>query len=286
MSTVRGLVGNTVGLGLLGALGHGLDLKVYCALAAGIQYAVYLVHGLPNRSEKFYDLSGSATHLALVFTSLIRTTRPRSVRQIFVALAATLWMTRLGSFLFLRISRDGRDDRFDKIKTNALNFLSAWTIQALWVALTEAPVLLINETDDTAPLTAVDAVAFTGWSAGFLLEALADVQKFVFRCNPENKGKFITEGVWKYCRHPNYFGEIMMWASLALSVSSSSSEMRMKGAWVSPAFTAALLLGLSGVPMVEKAGMKKWGTDPAYLHYIKNTSCIIPWFAAPAFKGN
>ena len=284
--TARALFANGLSLGVLGAIGHGLDLKVYCGLAVALQYLVYAVHGLPFNSEKYYDLSGSATHLALVFTSLIRAKKPRSVRQVFSALAATVWMSRLGSFLFLRISRDGRDDRFDKLKRNALSFLSAWTIQALWVVLTETPVLLLNERneEDTEPLSVIDGVAMAGWAAGFAIEAVADVQKFVFRCDPANKGRFITTGLWQYSRHPNYFGEILMWTSLALCTACSSPESRQKWAWLSPAFTSTLLLGLSGVPMVEKAGLKKWGTNAEYLHYMKHTSMLVPWFAAPVFK--
>jgi len=102
------------------------------------------------------------------------------------------------------------------------------------------------------------------WFVGFFIEVIADMQKMIFRFNPENKGKFIHSGIWILSRHPNYFGEILMWASLALMISFFgilTGQYSLLFAWVSPAFTATLLLKVSGVPMVEKAGMKKWGND-------------------------
>merc|ERR1719331_1742535 len=135
-----------------------------------------------------------------------------------IALASVIWMVRLGSFLFLRIEKDGKDGRFDHLKKNWFSFLGAWTIQALWVVLIQMPVILINMKVDEAPVTWVDRLMLVTWIFAFIIEVAADVEKFVFRCNPENKGKFITTGTWKYSRHPNYFGEILMWFALAICV--------------------------------------------------------------------
>jgi len=106
----------------------------------------------------------------------------------------------------------------------------------------------------------------------------------VFRCNPENKGKFITTGIWRYSRHPNYFGEILMWFSLAISV--TMADQTMYWSFLSPLFSSFLLLCLSGVPMVERAGKKKWGDNPEYVAYMENTSCLIPWFPNTKNKGS
>ena len=132
---VRGCISNGLGAVLLYLVATGLDMMFYVCLAVGIQLAVFLLHGLPQRSEKFYDLSGSITHFALVLSSLVSEQRVRSPRQILVALMAVVWMTRLGTFLFARISRDGKDDRFEKLKPVWLSFLGAWTLQATWVTL-------------------------------------------------------------------------------------------------------------------------------------------------------
>jgi steroid 5-alpha reductase family enzyme len=184
---------------------------------------VFLLHGLPRRSEKFYDLSGSATHFALVAACLVREAalgHPRTPRQLTMALLSVVWLTRLGTFLFARIARDGKDGRFDSIKPNWLSFLGAWTLQAAWCVLTQLPVLLVNTQPPNAaagslvvaaaaPLSAVDGVALLLWGVGFAFECTADLEKFTFRGKPENKGRFITEGAWRFCRHPNYFGKCL-----------------------------------------------------------------------------
>ena len=122
---------------------------------------------------------------------------------------------------------------------------------------------------------------------GFGCECAADAAKFAFRLDAANKGKFITHGLWRFSRHPNYFGEILIWSSTALAVSVAglrATDYSLLWAWLSPAFTALLLLRVSGIPMVEAAGEKKWGDDPRYRHYVEHTSALVPWFPAPALS--
>jgi steroid 5-alpha reductase family enzyme len=279
---LRGFLLNGFSAVLLSACAYFLDLTITVLIALGIQVLVYLVQALPMRSEKFYDLSGSATHLSVVFASLVSVERVRTPRQIFCGVAAVLWMTRLGTLLYLRISKDGKDGRFDHLKPNWFAFLGVWTLQACWVVLVEMPVVLVNTSDDTVPFQWPDFIIAAVWVFGFIMELEADNQKMAFRSNPANRNKFITTGVWKYCRHPNYFGEITMWIALAAMVTRGALEgsPRLYWGWVSPAFTMLLLLKVSGVPMVEEAGKRKWGSDPEYIHYITNTSCVVPWFPA------
>jgi len=279
---IRGTVSNSLALGLLALVGWSLDLWPFVAVALGMQVAVYLLHGLPFRSEELYDLSGSATHLAVVLGALV-SSQTRTPRQLVTAVMAIVWMTRLGCFLFLRISKDGKDGRFDNLKQCWLSFLGAWTIQAVWVTFIQLPVLLLNAKPDTVALGPVDAVCAAFWLAGFLLEAAADNQKFVFRSKPENRGRYITSGVWRYSRHPNYCGEITMWTSMAVCATACAvqgGDNQLYAAWVSPAFTCVLLFFVSGVRLVEAAGDAKWGAEPEYRNYMQNTSCIIPWFPA------
>jgi len=279
---LRGTITNSLGLAILFGLYHATPQAVIIAL--GLQWLVFIVHALPFSSETFYDLSGSLTHLAVILTPMVSVTRARTPRQLVCAFASVIWMTRLGSFLFLRIRKDGKDERFDAIKQCWLAFLGAWTLQAVWVVLIQLPVLLINQIDDTAPLGAADAVALVGWLFAFFYEALADVEKFTFRSDPANRHTFITSGLWSYSRHPNYFGEILMWCCMAGAVSVAgiaTGDASLQLAWLCPAFTTVLLLKVSGVPMVEKAGEKKWGSDPAYRNYMDKTSMLLPWKPAP-----
>ncbi len=127
--TKTGVITNLVGLVFIFGIALSLGLLRYAFLAIGLQYLVFLVHGYPQNSEKFYDASGSATHLALIVTSLLAVPCPMHPRQILVSVFCVMWLTRLGSFLFARILRDGKDDRFEEIKKNGFRFAGAWTLQ-------------------------------------------------------------------------------------------------------------------------------------------------------------
>jgi len=251
-------------------------------VSVGIQLAVFLGHGLPNLSEKYYDLSGSATHLAVVLVSVTRCPGGASSQQVLFALLSVVWMVRLGTFLYLRILRDGRDPRFDEMKKVPLRFLGAWMLQALWVVLVQMPIILISSVEDTTPAWALvlNALLLLVWIGAFVIEAIADVQKYEFRQTKENKDTFITSGLWGLARHPNYFGEISMWCAAAAAASVAglaTANGTLLFSWLSPLFTSVLLLKVSGVPMVVAAGEKKWGTDPAYRAYMANTSFLVPW---------
>ena len=211
---IRGTISNGASLAFLLLISTYLPgLSTFALTALGMQYLVYLIHGLPYRSEKFYDLSGSFTHLAVVVVALLAgTSSRRSPRQLFTAIASVIWMTRLGTFLYNRILRDGKDGRFDHIKPLWFSFLGAWSIQAVWVTLIQMPVILINLVDDSAntSISPVEGICMALWLGAFLIEAAADSEKMQFRADPANKSKYITTGLWAYSRHPNYFGEISM----------------------------------------------------------------------------
>lgn len=251
----------------------------YAGIAFALQWGFFLLHGWPQRSEKLYDASGSLTHMALVIAAL--TADPlRSPRQVVNGVLVVVWCTRLGTFLFNRIARDAKDSRFDKIKQQFWSFSIAWSLQVAWVFLLDLPVLITNTEYVQPPLDFFDAVGWGLWVVGFLVEAVADAQKLTFRSDPLNRGRFITCGLWRYSRHPNYFGEILMWVGICTSCSSCLSGWGWVS-WLSPVFNAFLLLKVSGVPMLEKAGEAKWGVESAYRHYMQNTSCIVPWRPAP-----
>eukprot|EP00635_Sarcinochrysidales_sp_CCMP3193_P001333 CAMPEP_0118896808 /NCGR_PEP_ID=MMETSP1166-20130328/4492_1 /TAXON_ID=1104430 /ORGANISM="Chrysoreinhardia sp, Strain CCMP3193" /LENGTH=290 /DNA_ID=CAMNT_0006835867 /DNA_START=128 /DNA_END=1000 /DNA_ORIENTATION=- len=236
---------------------------------------------LLSRDETYYDLTGSATHLAVVVTSFLGA--PATKRQVLASFAAAVWAARLGTFLFLRMAKDGRDSRFDKVRTKPIAFFAVWLIQALWVVVIELPVVLLNRVggggdDDDPPLGSLrDVAGFGLWVAGFALEVAADTQKFVFRC--QHKDAFMRRGLWRYSRHPNFAGEILLWTGLALVATSATPESR--APWLSPAFTALILTKVSGIPPLEKSAEKRYGADPAFRHYVQHTSILVPWFPAP-----
>lgn len=118
-----------------------------------------------------------------------------------------IWTIRLGSFLFIRILKVGEDSRFVIIKKSKLYFFSVWCLQGLWVTITIGPALAIMTAVELSPeINMLEWLGIGIWLIGFMFEVVADQQKYNFKFDPRNKGKFIQEGLWKISRHPNYFG--------------------------------------------------------------------------------
>ena len=185
--------------------------------------------------------------------------------------------SRLGSFLFTRIKKDGKDGRFDDIKITPPRFFAAWTIQGVWVLLTALPVFTVNAMSSTKDLGVNDYIGWAIWVLGFALEVISDNQKGAFAANPANKGQFINEGLWYYSRHPNYFGEMTLWLGqfvAATSVISGSQYCLV----ISPLFVVFLLCEISGLPTLEARRDEKFKGNAEYELFKANTSILIPWF--------
>ncbi len=226
-----------------------------------------------KKTEKFYDLVGAFTNLTTVLLAAALS-QPLSLRSLLVTLFVSIWALRLGSFLFKRISTDGGDRRFDEIKIYPLRFLNAWQLQGLWIILTTACAVAIITSGTQAPLDVFAYIGIALWLVGFAIEVVADNQKKAFRANPNNKGKFIHNGLWSWSRHPNYFGEIVLWvgiAVMALPVLSGWSWI----ALISPVFVILLLTKVSGIPLLEKNADKKWGGQEDYEAYKARTHVLL-----------
>ncbi|MEO1421079.1 MAG: DUF1295 domain-containing protein [Pseudomonadota bacterium] len=271
-----------VTLGALVALGgsqgsasyNGLPVFAICAaLAYAINWLVFIPSSIA-KTEKFYDLTGGLSYISviLVAVSLSPEMDPRArVASAFVV----IWSSRLASFLFRRISKDGKDGRFDDIKTRPLRFLMAWTLQGLWVVLTVAAALAIITSTNTKPLGIIGYVGIIVWLVGFIIEVVADRQKSRFRENPENAGKFIDVGLWSRSRHPNYFGEIVLWVGIAI-LAFPILEGWQYVTLISPVFVTFLLTKVSGIPLLEQRSDEKWGGQEDYEAYKARTPVLIP----------
>ncbi len=194
-------------------------------------------------------------------------------RQIILTSMIALWAGRLIIHVYKRYT--GHDPRFNSWKWQGFKALIIniiWVFgQSTMIAIMSTPVFLVN-TNQISGLNLIDLCGILLWIFGFCWEAISDQQLFNFMKNPNNKGKIMDKGLWHYSRHPNYFGEIVMWWSiyfLALSVP--------KG-WISiiaPITITFLLIFVTGIPLLEKA-MKN---NSAYQEYKKRTSVLIPWFS-------
>ncbi|MGB5731673.1 MAG: DUF1295 domain-containing protein [Acidimicrobiia bacterium] len=247
------------------------------ALGALLAYAINWLVFIPSnraKTEHYFDLTGSVTYLSVTVVALLLSD-DLDARAVIVAAMVAVWALRLGSFLFRRVRRDGRDGRFDEIKIDPLRFFMTWTLQGLWVLLTIACALAIITSIERRSIGWLAVFGTAIWIAGFAIEVMADQQKSVFKRDPANEGKFISTGLWAWSRHPNYFGEIALWTGIAIMAIPLLSGWR----WVvliSPVFVTLLLTRVSGIPMLEARAQKRWGDDDDFQAYTRNTSVLIP----------
>ena len=257
-----------------GVAAFGWPLLLFCAaLSFAIQWVAF-VPAFWLQTEKFYDLTGSATYL-LLLASVAKYGPPRSWADVLLLGLCGLWALRLGLFLFLRVHKDGSDKRFAQIKTSLPRFAVSWTLQGLWVFLTLLPVLIVVSSSDWHSTTAWTLVGAAIWALGFATEVVADWQKRQFRANPANAGKFIQSGLWAWSRHPNYAGEIVLWVGVFIICVPMLSGWQWVGI-VSPLFVTLLITKVSGVPLLEASADKRWGNDADYFRYKQSTPVLWP----------
>lgn len=253
---------------------EGLPLFALCGgLAFLIQWLAF-VPAYRAQTEHYFDLTGSLTYLALVLFAFFIAGVGDS-RSLLLTGLVTVWALRLGSFLFLRVREDGSDRRFDAIKPSLPRFLMVWTLQGLWVFLTLSAALAALTTRTPVPLGWLGLLGSVVFAAGFVIEVLADRQKRAFRARPEQRGQFITTGLWAWSRHPNYFGEIVLWIGIFLI----AAPVLQGWQWltlISPLFVIFLLTRVSGIPMLEARARKRWGDDPEYQAYVARTPALVP----------
>ena len=258
-----------------GATAMGIPVFV---LAVGAAFVIQWLVFIPSyllRNESFYDLTGSITYISVTVGALLLSPKVDGRSLLLLALVV-IWAARLGTFLFRRIRKAGKDARFDELKTSFSRFLLTWTMQGLWVSLTLAAALAAITTTTRKGLDVFALIGFLVWALGFTFEVVADAQKSRFRADPANKGKFIHTGLWAWSRHPNYFGEIVLWIGVAII----ALPVLQGWQWVtliSPVFVTLLITRVSGVPMLEKRADEKWGGQEDYEAYKERTPVLIPW---------
>ncbi len=247
------------------------------ALLVGLTFLIQWLVFVPAyllQTEKFFDLTGSITYISVI-TIAVLFSKAIDVRSIFIAILVAIWAIRLGTFLFGRIQKAGKDDRFDEIKPSFIRFLNVWTIQGLWVTFTVAAALVAITATNRKEVDIFLVIGGLMWFFGFIIEIVADSQKSRFSRNPENNGKFIQTGLWSLSRHPNYFGEIVIWVGIAI-ITLPVLQGWQWVALISPVFVTLLLTRVSGVPLLENKADKKWGGQEDYESYKKRTPELIP----------
>ena len=249
------------------------SFKFLISLAVLIQFAIFLPSFL-FQTEKFYDLTGSLTYISITSIAYFSLDNPTTIDTILY-LYVIVWAGRLGIFLFTRINKDGKDERFDKAKKKFFWFLQYWMGQAAWVVFTAGASILAILSPVEAELEIIAFIGVFLWWSGFLIEVIADYQKRKFRENSDPKTKFISAGLWSRSRHPNYFGEITLWVGMAVISLSSLSGIEYVTAIVSPFFVYLLLVKLEGVPMLERIADERYGDLSDYQEYKAKTPVLM-----------
>ena len=246
------------------------------AICASISYVLHWLIFIPSfiyQTEHYFDLTGSISYLTGIGVAFYLNPSV-DPRDLIIGAMIVIWAVRLGTFLFMRVKQDGKDGRFTVMKTQFHWFLMTWTLGGLWVFLTMAAGLAAITSNVTAPIGIISYIGIALWIFGFSIEVIADKQKRIFKKQPNKEKEFITSGLWAWSRHPNYFGEITLWFGLTLIALPVLSGWQLV-TLISPIFVYILLTRISGVTMLEARGMKKWGDDPEYLNYIKDTPKLM-----------
>lgn len=226
------------------------------------------------KTDKLTDLSYGLTFIALAWYLLLNIENP-SLHQLVITGLVTVWGVRLATYLFVRILKMGKDHRFDGMRERFWSFARFWLLQALTVWIVMLPTIFVLSTESERTCSVVTFSGVMIFLFGLIFETVADWQKFIFKGKKKNRDKLIMSGLWKYSRHPNYFGEITLWWGIFLF---STNFMDKGDYWliVGPLFITFLILFVSGVPLLEKKYDKKYKGNKQYTNYRKKTSLLIP----------
>lgn len=244
------------------------------ALSLAINLFFFTV-ALTLRTDKVTDFSYSLSFVVMAPLLLLSRGKAFSVQQLLTTLAIVLWGLRLGSYLFMRILKTGRDERFDDKRNNPGRLAGFWTLQtvAVWMIMLPFSFYLTRRSAEVSSIVSI--AGFTVYSIGMVLESVSDYQKYSFKRQSGNRDHWMDRGLWAYSRHPNYFGEMLVWWGLfavTLPYLSGIQYVSVMG----PVFITLLLLFVSGIPLLEKSAEKKYGQNPDYRRYRDSTSLLIP----------
>ena len=243
-------------------------------------FGIQIIGFIPSfylKSEKYYDFFGGLTFvssISLISILKFKKSNDLSIREIILAISVLIWTIRLTFFLFQRVKRVGKDERFDSYKFSFSKFLLAWMTQGLWVFMCLFPTLIVFSSPDNDEIL---YLTFGGliYSVGLVIEIIADYQKTIFnKINNKNR-KFISIGLWSKSRHPNYFGEFLIWAGTTIICFPVFSGFKYV-ALITPIFIYFLLNYISGVNLLEERAKEKWGNNPDYIKYLKTTPRFFP----------
>jgi steroid 5-alpha reductase family enzyme len=244
--------------------------------AVGFMAFVWLL-SLPTKNASLADIFWGLGFVLLAWLSFFGAGGYLG-RKLLLTLLTSAWGLRLSLHIAWRNWGHGEDRRYQawRAKRGAsfwwVSLFTVFLIQAVLLWFVSLAVQIGQISPTPAHLTGLDLLGSLVWVAGFTFEAVADWQLARFKADPANRGKVMNQGLWRYSRHPNYFGESLIWWGLFLIALATPH-----GWWalISPLVITFLLLKVSGVTLLEKDIVER---RPEYREYLETTSAFIPWF--------
>ncbi len=239
------------------------------------------------KTDKFTDITYSVNFVLLALGLWAVADGVADYDRAFLLTAViVVWGLRLGAYLLTRILKIKKDDRFDNMREGFVSFLKFWIFQAavVWVAMLPATLAISVPKALQPGLGWLDYLGLGLWVFGFVVETVADHQKYVFKNDPANQGQWIQSGLWKYSRHPNYFGETLVWwgvylmALPALLAAGTAAYWLIPVAALGPIGITWILLSVSGIPLLEEKADERYGDRADYQEYKRKTSVFFLWF--------
>ncbi|HKL58705.1 MAG TPA: DUF1295 domain-containing protein [Sphaerochaeta sp.] len=250
-----------------------MNLFLETLLIAFVINTVFFIYAFKRKTDVVTDLSYSLSFF-LATTYIYVVHAQKNLLQTLLLVLVVLWALRLGSYLLSRILATKVDHRFDDKRDSFVRFGTFWLLQAtaVWVIL--LPITFAMGAKDLVINMPFLIVGFAISLFGLIYETIADHQKTTFK--KKNPTKLITTGLWANSRHPNYFGEILVWWGTLIVVFPYLSGASYLVA-VGPVFITLLLLFVSGVNLLEKSWKEKYGKEAYFQEYVRQTSIFIPW---------
>lgn len=249
------------------------DVLLYCALGVFSYMNIFFLIALAKKDNSIVDI-GWGIGFILVSLMALNATQNFNTEALLITALVMIWGLRLAGYIARRNKGKAEDFRYKQWREewgkNVVwrSWLQVFMLQGAVMFVVALPVMNIIATAQEE-LGLLEILGAAIWGLGFFFEAVGDYQMFRFKKDPANKGKVMKYGLWRYTRHPNYFGEAVMWWGIFLiSIDNGSALLNL----VSPVLLTFLLLKVSGVTMLEK----KYDDNPEYQEYIKQTSAFIP----------
>ena len=248
---------------------------LFIIIAVFLYMTIVFLFALRRKQNSIVDIAWGLGFIGVaIITFFLR--EGWTMRHILLSGLVLIWGMRLAIHIAIRNRGRGEDFRYAKWRKEwgrwfvLRSYFQVFMLQGVLLFFIAFPIVFVNFSD-RPDLTLVDFLGFGVWCIGFVFEAVGDYQLKQFKKRPDNKGKIITTGLWKYTRHPNYFGEAAMWWGLFLI------SLSVENGWatiISPLLITFLLLRGSGVAMLEK----KYAGNAEFEAYAKRTNAFFPWF--------